>query len=107
MPQWAEDEERVVPEVVVHGGKAGIVHVVVDAGWGSVYDGVHGEVVRMFPSVSVQVSDMLPDIPSQDTVVTVVIEKLESWSENRRGVVTLYLEREDIMAILVWLVVEL
>ena len=107
MSEGTEDEGWVVPEVVVHGGKAGIVHVVVDAGWGSVYDGVHGEVVRMFPSVSVQVSDMLPDIPSQDTVVTVVIEKLESWSENRRGVVTVYLEREDVVAVLVWLVVEL
>ena len=82
MSQWAEDEEGIVPEVVVHGREPGVVHVVVDAGWWSVDDGIHSEVVRVLPSVSIQVSDVLPDIPSQDTLVPVVVQQLEKWSVN-------------------------
>ena len=109
MSEGAEDEEGIVPEVVVHGGQSGVVHVFVDAGWRGVYDGVHREVCGMLPSVPVQVSDVLPDIAGQDTVVTVVIQQLVVCHQSVRKMyfVSRHLEGKDVVTVLVWLVVKL
>ena len=76
MPEGAEDEGGVAPEVVVHRADPRVVHVVVHTGRRPVHDGVDSEVVDGLPSVPVQFGDMLPHVASQNSIVAIVIEQL-------------------------------
>ena len=75
--EGAHDEERIVPEVVMHGGQPSGVHSVPDTGGWSVNDGPHRHPVGVLPPVAGQVGHVLPHKPSQDTVIVIIKQKLK------------------------------
>ena len=89
MSEGAEDEGRVVPEVVVHRADPGVVHVVGDAGWRPVHYGVDTEVVDGLPSVSLQSGNVLPHIAGENSIVPIVIQQLPIVVLRLRGSLTI------------------
>ena len=59
MLQRAEDEEGVVPEVVVHGRHPGALQRLVHARGGGVDDAVDAELVRVLPHSAVDIEDVV------------------------------------------------
>ena len=59
MPQRAEDEEGVVPEVVVHGRHPGALQRLVHARGGRVDDAVDAELVRVLPHRAGDIEDVV------------------------------------------------
>ena len=61
----------------MHGGQSRRLHHVPDTLGRSVYDGAHRHVVGVLPGVAVQVGHVLPDEPSHDTIISIIIQNLK------------------------------